>query len=322
MAKITYRGQSFECGQHSVLDTLTAHGIAIPSSCRSGICQTCLVQAGKGKVPERAQTGIKPTLAAQGYFLACACYPQDDLEVALPEKASNRIEAKVSGIERLNADILGIRLKPSQPFVYRAGQFINFYKDATTVRSYSLASTPALDDDLYLNIRKVPGGRVSTWIFEHLRPGDPVTISEAAGDCFYVPGNAGQDILLIGTGSGLAPLYGILRDALLNGHHGRIRLYHGSYDSAGLYLVSELRHLAKTHANFEYIPCLSEERAPAGCAQGMVLDIALRDNPDLSGWRVFLCGNPDMVNAARKEAYLAGAAMNDIHADPFGAAQN
>jgi len=49
----------------------------------------------------------------------------------------------------------------------------------------------------------------------------------------------------------------------------------------------------------------------------MVLDVALADNPDLSGWRVFLCGNPDMVNAARQQTFFAGASMREIYADPF-----
>jgi ferredoxin-NADP reductase/ferredoxin len=317
MANVIYGGQSYDCGTASVLDCLTAQGAAIPSSCRSGVCQTCLMQVTEGRVPEKAQAGIKPTLAAQGYFLACSCYPEDDIAVTLPEKGMGKITATVSHIELLNADILGIKIKPTGSFEYKAGQFINLYKDEATARSYSLASVPSLDDELYLNVRKVPGGLVSKWVFENLKAGDSITISEAAGDCFYIPGNAEQNILLIGTGSGLAPLYGIIRDALLNGHTGQIKLYHGSYNTTGLYLVTELRKLAQLHANFSYIPCLSEQAASDGYAQGMVLDVALRDNPNLSGWRVFLCGNPDMVNAAKREAYLSGAAINDIYADPF-----
>ena len=317
MPKIIYGGQSFECGDDSVLECLTAQGVSIPHACRSGVCQTCMMQAVQGTVPKEAQAGIKPTLAAQNYFLACACHPQENIEIVLPDNSSSILEATVSSIEYLNADILGIRLKPLQPFSYKAGQFINFHKDATTSRSYSLASVPALDNDLLLNVRKIPGGLVSGWISESLRVGDTVMVSEATGDCFYVPGKAEQNILLIGTGSGLAPLYGIIRDALQNGHAGQIRLYHGSYNADGFYLVEELRELARTHANFLYIPCVSEGEAQDGYAQGMVLDVALRDNPSLSGWRVFLCGNPNMVSAAKREAYLSGAAINDIFADPF-----
>lgn len=317
MAKVSYGGQSFECGNNSVLETLTARGVHIPHSCASGVCHTCMMQAVQGKVPPRAQEGLKPTLVAQEYFLACVCRPEEDLEIVLAKGATTRIEVQVSAIEYLNADILGIRLKPTGDFTYRAGQFISVFKDEDTARCYSLASVPSLDDELFLNVRKIPGGQVSGWFANELKTGDTISISEATGDCFYVPGNMAQDILLIGTGSGLAPLYGIIRDALLNGHSGRIRLYHGNYNSAGFYLADELRKLERAHANFSYVPCVSEANGDDAYAQGMVLEVALRDNPDLKGWRVFLCGNPNMVSAAKRDAYLAGAAIKDIYADPF-----
>jgi len=271
----------------------------------------------EGEVPEKAKAGLKPTLAAQNYFLACSCYPENDVEVVLPEAGLGKLEARVTSVEYLNGDILGIRLKPSRLFEYKAGQFINLFKDEITARCYSLASVPALDEELFLNVRKVPSGLVSGWVFSSLKVGDAITISEASGDCFYVPGNSEQDILLIATGSGLAPLYGIIRDALLSGHQGKFSLYHGSYNTDGFYLVEELRRLAQTHPNFNYVPCISEGEAKAGYAPRMVLDIALADNPDLSGWRVFLCGNPNMVNTAKQQTFFAGASMRDIFADPF-----
>jgi ferredoxin-NADP reductase/ferredoxin len=318
MPKVIYGGQSYECGEQSVLDCLTAQGVPIPSSCRSGLCHSCLMCAVEGAVPEKAKEGLKPTLAAQNYFLACSCYPQEDIEVVLPNAAMGKVQAQVTAIEKLSSDILGIRIKPSIPFEYRAGQFINLYKDASTVRCYSLASVPELEDELFINVRRVPNGVVSGWIFDSLKAGDNITISEASGDCFYVPGKPEQSILLIGTGSGLAPLYGIIRDALRNSHTGKISLYHGSNTAEGLYLVDELRKLAQDHQNFSYVPCISEGEAPQGTAQGMVLDVALKDNPDLTGWRVFLCGHPLMVKAAQQQTFFAGASMSEIFADPFG----
>ncbi|MGA8862949.1 MAG: 2Fe-2S iron-sulfur cluster-binding protein [Gallionella sp.] len=320
MAKVIYDGQSYECGKDSVLDCLVAHGVPVPSSCHSGICQSCLMRAVKGAVPEKAKAGLKLTLAAQNYFMACSCYPEQDIEVVLPEAGMGKLSAKVTKVEFLNADTLGIRLKPSRPFEYKAGQFISLYKEETLSRCYSLASVPELHEELFINVRKVPSGLVSGWIFSNLKEGDDITISEATGDCFYVPGNPEQNILLIATGCGLAPLYGIIRDALLHGHQGKLSLYHGSYSTGGFYLVDKLRDLAQTHSNFSYVPCVSDGEAPAGYAAGMVLDVALADNPDLSGWRVFLCGNPDMVNAAKKQTFFAGASMSQIHVDPFQSA--
>ena len=317
MPMISYAGQSYDCAGQSVLACLTANGIQIPSSCRSGICQSCMMRLVKGSVPDKAKSGLKPTFVEQNYFLACSCTPEVDIEIVLPESGVGVLAAQVSAVEYLAEDILGVWLKPAQPFTYRPGQFIRYFKDDEHFRCYSLASVPELDENLFLNIRRVKNGLVSNWMFESLSPGTTVTISDAAGDCFYAPGKPDQNMLLLATGTGLAPLYGIICDALNRGHTGRLRLYHGSNFKSGLYLVSALRQLEEAHKNFSYVPCLSEEEGVEGISSGTVLDVALKENPNLSGWRVFLCGNPDMVKAAKKETFFSGASLNDILADPF-----
>jgi NAD(P)H-flavin reductase len=275
------------------------------------------MRAVSGSVPDKSQAGLTPTMVARGLFLACQCLPTEDLEVALADDVIRRIEATVSAIEILSDEIRIVHLRPSAPYEYRAGQFLRLFKDARTSRNYSLASVPSLDADLELHVRRFSGGLVSGWIFEHLAPGVLVTISEAFGDCFYVPGRPDQDILLLGTGCGLAPLDGIVRDALHGGHRGRIHLYHGSRNANGLYLQEPLRQLAAAHPNFQYRPCVSGEPSADGQWQGTPLDLALKATPDLSGWRVYLCGNPQMVESARLESFLAGAASSEIFADPF-----
>ena len=151
-----------------------------------------------------------------------------------------------------------------------------------------------------------------------LKVGDSVEISDANGNCFYISDNPDQNILLIGTGSGLAPLYGIIRDALLQGHRGAIKLYHGSKTADSLYMSKELESLSLKHAtNFTYTPCVSGNIVPQGFASGRAHDVAIKENPDLSGWRVFLCGHPEMVATGKKLSFFAGASMRDIYADPF-----
>jgi len=317
MPRVAFQGSSYETDAQSVLDCLTARGHSVPNSCRVGVCQSCLMRAVRGAIPGNAQTGMTPTMIARGLFLACQCFPTEDIEVALADEVIRRVEARVSAIERLSDDVRAVRLRPSTPIEYRSGQFLRLFKDARTSRNYSLASVPSLDEELMIHVRRFPGGLVSGWIFEHLEPGALVTISEAFGDCFYVPGNPDQNILLLGTGCGLAPLYGITRDALHFGHRGRVCLYHGSRETSGLYLSEGLREIAATHPNFQYRPCVSEGPSIDGISSGTPLDLALKEIPDLTGWRVYLCGNPQMVDAARVETFLAGAASSEIFADPF-----
>ncbi len=275
------------------------------------------MRAKAGAPPAASQLGLKDSLRLSGHFLACLCQPPEDLEVALPDDALLSTHAFVSKLELLNHDIMRVELECLSPFEYRAGQFINLVHDGMHVRCYSLASVPRLDKHLQLHVRRLPQGRVSGWIHEDLEIGQNVEIRGPAGDCIYVPGKPEQALLLIGTGSGLAPLYGILRDALDQGHFGPIRLFHGSRESHGLYLIDELRGLERRFPNFSYFPCLSGVHVPEGFTAGRVHDAALRETPDLKGWRIFLCGHPEMVKVTRKKAFLAGASLQDIHADAF-----
>ena len=318
MPLLQYQQKNYDCpAGETVLDCLTQQGASVPSSCRIGACQTCLMQATKGAPPAASQIGLKPTLREQGYFLACLCKPQADMEVTLAgEEVAPKTAVTVVAKEMLNADILRLSLQCRKPFDYRAGQFAHLIRSDGLSRSYSLATPPRTDGVIEFHVRCLPGGAMSQWIHNVLCVGDGVDVAGPFGNCFYVGGSATQSLLLIGTGSGLAPLWGIVSDALHQGHSGPIHLYHGSWKPEGLYLTQELRRLSKAHPNFVYVPCVDAE-ALAGYREGRADLIALADLPNLKGWDVFLCGHPEMVKSAKKRAFLAGASLQDIYADPF-----
>lgn len=318
MPLLEFQQKTYEClAGEVILDCLTRSGATVPSSCRSGVCQTCLMRSVKGAPPAAAQNGLKPTLREQGYFLACLCQPQEDMQIALAgEDVAPRTPATVVAKEALNADILRLSLRCERPLDYRAGQFAHITRGDGLTRSYSLANLPSEDGLIEFHVRRLPDGAMSGWIHETLASGDTLEVAGPFGDCFYTPASAEEGMLLIGTGSGLAPLYGIVSDALRQGHTGPIRLYHGSWKPGGLYLVDRLRHLAAEHPNFSYIPCVDTD-ALAGYREGRADLLALADLPKLKGWRVYLCGHPEMVKSAKKRAFLAGAAIKDIFADPF-----
>ena len=318
MAAIAFQGSEYECREsETVLDALLRHGVEIHYSCRAGLCLTCLLRGLDGMVPPEAQAPLRETMRRQGYFLACCCRPQERLAVSLPDEATFTARARVTQIEPLTPTIRRLRLRPDVPLDYRPGQFVNLYRADGLCRSYSLASVPGLDEELEVHVKHHAGGRLSTWIFEHLQPDDEIEIQGPNGACFYVPGLPAQPLLLIGNGTGLAPLYGIVRAALAAGHHGPIYLYHGSRHASGLYLREELAALMAAHQNFRYIPCLSGPNLDQDCRPHRAEAAAFADHARIIGWRLFLCGNPPMVQGAQRQAYLAGADLADIHADSF-----
>ncbi|MDQ6964195.1 MAG: 2Fe-2S iron-sulfur cluster binding domain-containing protein, partial [Mariprofundales bacterium] len=263
MTTITFRDHTYDCNNdESVLACLTRHGEELPSSCQSGVCQTCMMRATAGAIPESAQQGLKPTQRSQGYFLACVCTPTENMTVESAESL-NQFTGVVCEKSHLNEDILRIRITKPESFHYRAGQFINLIRDGgALIRSYSLASIA--DEELELHIKVIPNGAMSSWIADSLHVGDSITFQGPSGDCFYLDNKPEQSILMVGISTGLAPLYGIARDALAQGHRGEINIYHASLAAAGLYYCDEMHALAATHDNVNYTPCVLNGPAPDG----------------------------------------------------------
>lgn len=322
VTQLTFQGNHYELqAQESVLDCLLRHGITVPNSCHSGICQTCLMKLVAGRIPEAAQQGLKPAWREQGLFLACACRPEQDIEIDVADRREGpHIGATVVAKDLLSDSIVRLRLACDEPYDYLPGQFINIQRgdDATLIRSYSLASVPVLDQALEIHVRRVNNGRMSSWLYNSVEPGQQLTISRPQGECYYQPGHETQGLLLLATGCGLAPLWGILRDALQQGHKGPIYLFHGALAQKDLYLDGQLRELQQRYPQFSYFPCLDGDSAvDEPYLPGRVQDQAVQKLPDLKGWRVYLCGNPAMVADAKRKAFLAGAMLGDIHADPF-----
>lgn len=241
------------------------------------------------------------------------------MEVALPgADLGARIPTRLVSRTLLNKEIASLTLQSELPIEYKPGQFIGLFREDGLVRSYSLASQPHLDPyRIEIHVRRLPAGRMSRWLHDDVPIGGEIYVTRARGDCFYLSGQTNQPLLLVGTGSGLAPLWGIVRDALSQGHRGPVYLYHGSHSPAGLYLVDALRRLEAEHANFRYIPCVSAPAEAAGFTAGRADEVALEKHPDLSGFRVYLCGHPQMVNHMKQAVFLNGTSIRDIYADPF-----
>lgn len=319
MTHIIYKDTRIEIKEgQTVLSALLENSYDIPNSCRAGVCQSCLMQATDGEVPVVAQDGLKDTLKSQGYFLACSCKPETPLHIVDSKNNQQQYSARVLEHEFINDYVLRLRLKIEQPYYYHAGQFINLWMDKKISRSYSLASVDKLDDFLELHIRRIPNGVVSNWLCDEISIGDTIQIQAATGDCFYTPGSSKQKLLLAGTGTGLAPLIGIARDALAQGHKGEIHLIHGARFADDLYMHQTLLKMAEKYNQFHYhTNVLQSENLLSIEHQSIdqqLLDVA---GSDLAESKFYLCGDADIVNKLKTKMFLAGASMKNIYSDPF-----
>ena len=205
MSKINihFKGQTLETSENeTVLSTLIRHQHPVPFSCQNGICHTCMLKCTKGHIPQEAQNGIKDTLVNDGYFLACACKPSEDLYITLPDESALFSKATVLEKNRLAPHIYQILLDPVTPLYYHAGQFINLHRQDGLSRSYSLASHPQQDRVLEIHVGRHSQGQMSHWIFDEFKEGDCIDIQGPNGGCYYLANKQEMPLLLIGTGTG------------------------------------------------------------------------------------------------------------------------
>ena len=321
MTKLTLGEESYTCQlDETVLDTLLSAEVEISYACKQGTCHSCITRSIDCAPPEAAQKGLKDTQKLQNYFLACLCHPEQDMQLKLPDQSEIFSQGKVVVNEMLNHNTLLLKIECQDIQEYFAGQFVNLQRDDGLIRSYSIANVPQQDSILEFHIRRLENGQFSEWLHDEIRIGDNIAVSEPQGHCFYIPERADEGLLLVGTGTGLAPLAGILEDALKQGHTGPVMLFHGSSTVEDLYRIDELREFAQKYANFSYFPCVSGEHVPEEYIAGRADKVALAQMQEWKGWRVFLCGHPDMVSSMKMEAFMKGVAMGDIFTDAFVAA--
>jgi CDP-4-dehydro-6-deoxyglucose reductase, E3 len=111
MPSVIYEGQRYELEPgETVLEALLRQQVQVPNSCRAGVCQSCLMRAVGGAVPEKAQAGLKDTMKARGYFLACSCHPEGDLEIK-KAGADVQVPGTIAGLERLSPSVVRVKVR-------------------------------------------------------------------------------------------------------------------------------------------------------------------------------------------------------------------
>jgi CDP-4-dehydro-6-deoxyglucose reductase len=317
-----YKGQRFELlTGETVLDGLLRSGVEIPHSCRSGICRSCTMVASSGTVPESAQAPLREVERRSGMFLACMCRPAGDLELRdLADQAT--IAARIVEVAHLSSSVVRLRLQPEQPFAYEAGQYVSLTRSDGLTRSYSLASLPG-EEWLELHLRRMPNGQMSTWAYEQARPDMMVSLRGPYGSCCYVADPIDAPILMVGVGTGLAPLWGVVRQALASGHVGPITLFQASAGPSGLYMREELLELARAHPQLQIRSCVLDhggELEHGELEQGAVDALAvqhLRATGNIAAHMAFVCGDSAIVQRVRRGLFMAGMSPRRIFLDAF-----
>ena len=237
--------------------------------------------------------------------------------------------ATLIGREEINAQLVILRVRPDgELFKFEPGQFTVLGllgreprvpearaeepapdPDKLIRRAYSISSSSVERQYLELYVALVPSGELTPRLFQ-LRPGSRLFLAPKASGMFTLdrvpPGKA---VLLVATGTGLAPYVSMLRTLLIRETERRFVVLHGARVSWDLGYRAELESLARLRPNFSYIPTITEPaQDPHFQGQTGLIQTLLEQGVverlgglalDPAGVDVFLCGNPAMITAVK-----------------------
>jgi CDP-4-dehydro-6-deoxyglucose reductase len=299
----------------TILEGAMAAGWVLPHSCRSGACSTCKGRVLSGEVDAGALPAqvLSPEELAEGYTLFCQARPRTDLKIELREIRSasaiqiRKLPARVHSLTRLADDIMvaQLQLPASEPLRYYAGQYVEIIMKDGVRRRYSMANAPHTGSPLELHIRHLPGGRFTDHVFgagqTQMKEREILRMEGPFGS-FFLREESTKPIILLASGTGFAPVQAIVQHMQHIDNQRPTVLYWGGRRPQDLYLTERARQWQASMTSFRYVPVISDALPQDGWTGrgGLVHEAVLADVPDMTGYEVYACGAPVMVEAARR----------------------
>ncbi len=355
----------------TLLNTLSGSQIFIPSACGGqgtcGVCRVTVREGGGSLLP--TETGhISRGDARDGIRLSCQVKVKQDMKIEIPAEIFDvkRWKCKVRSNHNVATFIkeLVLELPPGESVPFRAGGYIQIecpphtvhYKDfdveeeyredwdkfdiwkytsvvtETVTRAYSMASYPAEEGLIMLNVRiatppprapeGTPPGIMSSYIFS-LKPGDEVTISGPFGEFFAK--ETDNEMVFIGGGAGMAPMRSHIFDQFRTLKTKRKATYwYGARSLREAFYMEDFDAIARENDNFQWQLALSEPfeednwSGSVGFIHQVLYDEYLKDHEAPEDCEYYICGPPLMNTAVIGMLRDLGVEEENILFDDFG----
>lgn len=317
-------GKAFDVeDDETILDGALRSGVNLEYSCRTGRCGVCKSGVRSGATREKFfEFGLTDEDREKNAILVCARTASEDVvldvcdlgDVVIPPRKIS--PCRISSLERPRDDVLrvGLRLPPADPLKFLAGQYVDVTAKNGTRRSYSIANAPRADGTLELHIRRVEGGAMSRYWFETAAVNDLLRVSGPQGT-FFLREREVSTLVLLATGTGIAPIKAILEDLAaveVDRRPRRIMVLWGGRAASDLYWDPRSVGL-----ELDYIPVVSRPDASWSGAEGHVQDVLVSSGSIMNDAVVYACGSVRMIESARRTLVGVGLDSHAFHSDAF-----
>jgi len=325
---ISNSGKSFQVREgETVLSAALRQGVMLPYSCKNGTCGSCKGLVGSGEVhyPFHPPLALERADIAEGYALMCQAEPLENLVIQVREIEAVRdievrmLPARVAEKTVLAQNVVRLRLTlpAAQRLQFLAGQYVDVLLTGGKRRAFSIASSPSSENEIELHIRHGEGGDFTGYVFDTLNERDILRFEGPLGNFFIRNDYPERPMILMGGGTGFAPLKAMVESLLEHQDEREIHLYWGARTRGELYLDSLPVAWAAEHAHIHYRRAISEGAVEKDAFQGLVHEAVLADHPDLSSFDVYMSGPPAMIEAAKRAFADHGVLEDRMFYDSF-----
>lgn len=290
-----------------LLDWALMNGVDLPHDCRAGVCGACRVRLVDGTVFGGHTPGDEMIHACQARIVS-------DLAIAT-EAAPDPIalSARVAGIVRLAADVMGVDVELPKPLDYLPGQYCKLQFRGLPARAFSPTyplEGRSHDRLLHFHVRVLSGGTVSSALGRTIRAGHHVRLTGPYGSAFFREGHPGR-IVLVASGTGFAPMWSVAVAAIMERPQRELVFIVAARNIRSLYMHAALCRLA-LFPNVTIIPLVSEpQNVSRAVREGRPTEHLPHLSPDDV---VYAAGAPAMTDSVARLAKAAGARC---YTDPF-----
>ena len=315
----------------ALLAAAIRQGIGLPYGCKDGACGSCKCKKLEGTTTQGTHQlkALSAEEAEQGFILTCCAVAHSDVviesrqvtdESAFPIK---KMPVRVNSLARASHDVMLMRLQlpASDVFKYHAGQYVEFLLRDGARRAYSMANAPHTQLEtpgIELHVRHTPGGKFTDHVFSAMKEKEILRIEGPFGS-FYLREDSAKPMVLLASGTGFAPIKAMIEHMQLKRIARPAVLYWGGRRPADLYMHDWVLAKVAELPNLSYVPVVSDalpEDAWTG-RTGFVHNAVLQDIADLSGYQVYACGAPIVVDSAQAAYIAAGLPEDEFYADSF-----
>jgi 3-ketosteroid 9alpha-monooxygenase subunit B len=240
-----------------------------------------------------------------------------DMKRAGPVNARGPFQVEIAEVIQETPDVrsfvLAVPDRLSEVFQYRSGQFltVEISREGQRLRRcYSLSSAPDTDDKHIVTVKRVPRGRVSGWLHDHLKPGDVVSVYPPSGQ--FVLHESTAPLMMFAGGSGITPIISIVKSALATTQRS-VRLMFANRNAKSIIFAKELERLeAEYRSRFTVIHHLSDEAGRLSSERVRAL-LTERDQADC-----YLCGPTPFMEMIETTLLAAGVSRAQVFIEHFG----